>query len=63
MWRCPACRICEVCNGEENWESMLICDGCDRGFHTYCLKPALRAIPDGGWKCNDCVQCVSCGLK
>ena len=63
MWRCPACRICEVCNGEENWESMLCCDGCDRGFHTYCLKPALKAIPDDGWKCNDCVHCVSCGLK
>jgi len=63
MWRCPACRICEVCNGEENWENMLCCDGCDRGFHTYCLKPAMKEIPNEGWKCNDCVHCVSCGAK
>jgi len=63
LWRCRACRICEVCNGEENWENMLCCDGCDRGFHTYCLKPAMKKIPNDGWKCNDCVHCVSCGAK
>ena len=63
LWRCPACRICEVCNGEENWDNMLCCDGCDRGFHTYCLKPPMKEVPKGGWKCNDCVQCVSCGLR
>ena len=63
MWRCPACRICEVCQGEENWENMIICDGCDRGFHTYCLKPQMKEIPTEGWKCDDCVHCVSCGAK
>ena len=63
MWRCPACRICEICTGEDNWEQMLVCDECDRGFHTYCLKPPLKSIPDGGWRCNECVQCLSCGSK
>jgi len=63
MWRCPACRICEVCGGEEEWDKILCCDECDRGFHTFCLKPRLTEIPRDGWKCNDCVQCVSCGLK
>jgi hypothetical protein len=63
LWRCPACRICEECGGEENWENMLCCDGCDRGFHTYCLKPPMKQVPNEGWKCNDCVHCVSCGAK
>ena len=63
VWRCPACRICEVCDGEENGESMLCCEGCDRGFHTYCLKPAMKKMPNERWICNDCVHCVSCGAK
>ena len=62
-WRCPACRICEVCKGEEDWENIMCCDECDRGFHTFCLKPAVKDIPKDGWKCNDCVQCISCGLR
>ncbi len=63
MWRCPACRICEVCGGEEEWDKIMICEECDRGFHTFCLKPKITDVPSDGWKCNDCVQCVSCGLK
>ena len=63
MWRCPACRICEICTGEDNWEQMLVCDECDRGFHTYCLKPPLKAVPEGGWRCSECVKCLSCGAK
>lgn len=33
---------------------MLLCDDCDRGHHLYCLKPKLKAIPEGDWFCNDC---------
>jgi hypothetical protein len=33
---------------------MLICDGCDKGFHTYCLEPPLENIPDGEWFCPAC---------
>jgi len=33
---------------------MLLCDGCDRGFHMYCLKPALKKIPKGTWYCPEC---------
>ncbi|EKX50606.1 hypothetical protein GUITHDRAFT_60438, partial [Guillardia theta CCMP2712] len=63
MWRCPACRICEVCKGEENWDEMLCCDECDRGFHIYCLRPPLKQIPAEGWRCSECVRCLSCGSK
>ncbi|KAJ2735345.1 hypothetical protein H4R23_002218 [Coemansia sp. Cherry 401B] len=46
---------CEVCRSGENDDSMLICDGCDRGFHMYCLSPPLDAIPTNDWYCDSCV--------
>ena len=33
---------------------MLLCAGCDHGYHTYCLKPPLKEVPDGDWFCYDC---------
>ena len=33
------CRICRRCG---NADKMLLCDGCDRGHHTYCLKPPIK---------------------
>ncbi|WIA43454.1 hypothetical protein OEZ86_009920 [Tetradesmus obliquus] len=36
---------CMVCGGDENEEQLLICDGCDNGYHTYCVH--LRAVPLG----------------
>eukprot|EP00951_Prasinocladus_malaysianus_P022989 scaffold194176_cov34-Prasinocladus_malaysianus.AAC.1 len=35
---------------------MLLCDGCDKGFHTFCLKPALQCIPEGDWFCGGCAK-------
>ncbi|KAJ1734447.1 hypothetical protein LPJ61_001072 [Coemansia biformis] len=46
---------CEVCRSGENDDSMLICDGCDRGFHMFCLSPPLNAIPTNDWYCDSCV--------
>lgn len=45
------CRICRRKGGDEY---MLLCDGCDHGYHTYCLRPPLLHIPDGDWFCYDC---------
>ncbi|KAH7964901.1 hypothetical protein HPB49_002399 [Dermacentor silvarum] len=33
---------------------ILLCDVCDAGYHTSCLKPALMIIPDGDWYCPPC---------
>ena len=35
---------------------MIICDACDRGFHTYCLQPPKSRVPDpeNTWVCQDC---------
>ena len=34
---------------------MLLCDGCDRGYHIYCLKPPLKKVPRSDWFCSDCI--------
>lgn len=46
---------------DQNDDVLLVCDSCDRMYHTYCLEPALDKVPEGGWKCLDCVKCVECG--
>ena len=33
---------------------ILLCDECDAGFHTACLRPPLMLIPDGDWFCPNC---------
>lgn len=34
---------------------MLLCDGCDDSYHTFCLLPPLSEIPKGDWRCPRCV--------
>jgi len=45
---------CELCGERSNPDRMLACDGCDRGFHMFCLAPPLEEIPKGDWFCADC---------
>merc|ERR1719219_437151 len=45
---------CRICRRKTDPEHMLLCDGCDRGHHLYCLKPKLPRIPSGDWFCNYC---------
>ena len=45
---------CRICKRKNDPESMLLCDGCNRGHHTYCLKPKLKSIPEGDWYCKEC---------
>ena len=33
---------------------MLLCDGCNRGYHCGCLVPQLDAVPKGEWYCPAC---------
>jgi hypothetical protein len=59
--RAPAeeAALCQVCGRGDGEESMLLCGdgeghGCDKGFHIYCLKPALNSLPEDDWYCGDC---------
>lgn len=40
---------CQFCTSGENEDKLLLCDGCDKGYHTYCFKPKMDNIPDGDW--------------
>ena len=50
--------FCEVCAGGDDEDTMLLCDGCDRGFHIACLSPPLTALPaeEEEWRCPRCVD-------
>lgn len=45
---------CRLCKRKSDAEHMLLCDGCDRGHHMYCLKPPIKEVPEGQWFCPDC---------
>lgn len=62
-WQCPHCVHCTVCHTGENENCLLQCDGCDRGFHTFCLTPPLNRPPNSRWLCSRCVICLSCGSR
>ncbi|OCF37553.1 hypothetical protein I316_00679 [Kwoniella heveanensis BCC8398] len=48
--------VCEVCRGGHAADKILLCDGCDRGFHTYCLDPPLASVPTNEeWFCTSCL--------
>ena len=37
--------LCQVCGKGDAEEQMLLCDGCDDSYHTFCLMPPLAEIP------------------
>ncbi|KAF9392436.1 hypothetical protein CPB97_001625 [Podila verticillata] len=51
----PDLDVCEICQTENDLEMMLICDGCELGYHTYCLTPPLTQIPRTDWYCAKCL--------
>ena len=53
--------VCVTLHGD-NESLLLLCDGCDRGTHTYCCSPKLDIIPEGDWYCHSCVINVSVQL-
>ncbi|TFK43830.1 jumonji superfamily protein [Crucibulum laeve] len=47
---------CEICHKKNRGEEMLLCDGCDCGFHMFCLDPPLDTIPKEQWFCYTCLS-------
>ncbi|XP_076298131.1 bromodomain adjacent to zinc finger domain protein 2B isoform X20 [Lasioglossum baleicum] len=61
---------CQFCHSGDNEDKLLLCDGCDRGYHTYCFRPKMENIPDGDWYCHECMNkatgernCLVCGKR
>lgn len=46
--------VCMLCNNGENDHVLLLCDECDRGFHTYCIN--MNRVPEGTWYCPGCTH-------
>nr|CAB3265881.1 protein SCAF11 [Phallusia mammillata] len=47
---------CEVCGQGDREDTLLLCDGCDMGYHCACLQPALDAVPADEWFCPNCAR-------
>lgn len=45
---------CEGCKQGDSEDEMLLCDGCDLGYHMFCLCPILVTVPKGDWFCPAC---------
>ncbi|KAI9262682.1 hypothetical protein BY458DRAFT_515088 [Sporodiniella umbellata] len=49
---------CEICLKSQDEANLLLCDGCNRGYHLYCLTPALNSVPKTDWFCFQCLTAV-----
>uniref|UniRef100_A0AAY4C7I8 [histone H3]-trimethyl-L-lysine(4) demethylase n=1 Tax=Denticeps clupeoides TaxID=299321 RepID=A0AAY4C7I8_9TELE len=47
--------VCRMCARGDDDEKLLLCDGCDDNYHTFCLLPPLTDPPKGNWRCPKCV--------
>jgi hypothetical protein len=59
-------KVCRACLVPGNDERLLLCDGCDAGYHMDCLRPPMAEVPEGDWLCPRCVgaegaACKFCG--
>ncbi|GAB5032928.1 phf isoform b [Nannochloropsis oceanica] len=60
FWACPLCPgkrprpgdFCEVCDGGDREHLIVLCDTCERGFHTTCL--GMRKVPKESYYCDLC---------
>jgi chromodomain-helicase-DNA-binding protein 4 len=65
-WSCPHCESeggkeaeeedehNEFCRKCKDGGELLCCDSCPWAYHTFCLNPPLKEIPDGDWRCPRC---------
>ena len=51
FWRGRSLR-CQGCGGEKDGANMVACDGCQEGYHVYCMRVPLLAVPSSTWKCH-----------
>ncbi|CAJ2505994.1 Uu.00g001240.m01.CDS01 [Anthostomella pinea] len=45
---------CPICGHVGHEEVLILCDGCDTPYHTYCI--GLDSVPRGHWFCMECSE-------
>lgn len=45
---------CYICKKNDRQDLILLCDGCEGEFHTFCVDPPLKDIPEDEWFCSSC---------
>lgn len=51
--------VCLLCGSGNDEDRLLLCDGCDDSYHTFCLIPPLHDVPKGDWRCPKCLAQVT----
>lgn len=51
--------VCLLCGSGNDEDRLLLCDGCDDSYHTFCLIPPLHDVPKGDWRCPQCLAQVN----
>ena len=46
--------LCGRCGDGEDEPNLMLCDGCDQGYHCYCV--GLESVPLDDWFCPMCVD-------
>ncbi|XP_027877716.1 bromodomain adjacent to zinc finger domain protein 2B-like isoform X3 [Xiphophorus couchianus] len=54
VWKQDFMKVCQLCQKGDNDDLLLLCDGCDKGCHTYCHNPKITVVPAGAWFCSSC---------
>lgn len=48
---------CAACGSNGDQDVLLVCDGCEAEYHTFCLDPPLERIPEADkWFCSVCAS-------
>lgn len=48
-------QVCEICTKDHDPHKIVLCDGCDRGYHLNCLSPPLQEVPTSQFFCDTCL--------
>ena len=51
-WHCLDCRVCLLCNNEENALNMMSCKVCSNSYHVKCLWPDVTEVKLDSWICD-----------
>jgi hypothetical protein len=60
--RDTACQCCQLKSSRRH-NQMLLCDGCQRGYHQHCLQKPLAKVPKGDWLCPGCEAQAASGAQ